>query len=84
MQGLELSERYFYCCGEPMILEKFKDYKDKIAAGLIGDGSECFGFDDELSRDHDWGPSFCLWLTMDDYIKIGKLLKEEIKKLPKS
>jgi hypothetical protein len=67
----------------PMIEEKFPAYREKIAAGLVGDGSECFGFDDEISRDHDWGPAFCLWLTKEDYRIIGKLLRNELDKLPR-
>ncbi|MFC2025291.1 hypothetical protein ACFLTG_02645, partial [Chloroflexota bacterium] len=82
MKGLELCESYFFEVGTPLIAEKFPAHKDKIAAGLVGDGSECFGFDDELSRDHDWGPSFCLWLTPQDYATIGMSLQVEYDKLP--
>ena len=83
MKGLELSEKYFTEVGAPMIAAKFPEYRDKIAAGLVGDGSECFGFDDEISRDHDWGPSFCLWLTQQDYETIGQALQAEVDALPK-
>jgi len=66
-----------------MIEAKFKAFEEKIAAGLVGDGSECFGFDDEISRDHDFGPSFCLWLTQEDYEKIGARLQAEVETLPR-
>ena len=82
MKGLEISERYFLAHGAPMIERKFGDYKQRIAAGLVGDGSECYGFDDEISRDHDWGPDFCLWLNKQDYDAIGMKLQEEMAKLP--
>jgi hypothetical protein len=66
-----------------MIEEKFPAYREKIAAGLVGDGSECFGFDDEISQDHDWGPACCLWLTQGDYGAIGTFLRNEVNKLPR-
>ena len=83
MQGLDLSEKYFQECGVSMIEARFPEYKDKIAAGLVGEGSECFGFDDEISRDHDWGPGFCLWLNRQDYEAIGQELQQELEKLPR-
>lgn len=82
VKGLKLSEEYFKEFGKKMLDEKFPEYKEKIAAGLVGDGSECYGFDDEISKDHDWGPSFCLWLDMEDYQKIGGLLQQEYNNLP--
>jgi len=82
MKGLEISEKYFLEHGALMIEQKFGAYRERIAAGLVGDGSECFGFDDKISRDHDWGPSFSLWLNGEDYQKIGPALQAELEKLP--
>ena len=83
MKGLILSEEYYHQFGTKMIEEIFPKYKEKIAAGLAGDGSECYGFDDEISRDHDWGPGFCLWLTKEDYREIGPELHSAYEQLPK-
>ncbi len=82
MNGLTISERYFHEHGLPMILERFPLHTDRIACGLVGDGSECFGFDDEISRDHDWGPGFCVWLTRDDYDDIAEELIQKYEQLP--
>ncbi|MBO4903920.1 MAG: DUF4125 family protein [Lachnospiraceae bacterium] len=81
--GLELSRMFYEEFGRQMIHEKFPEYEDRIAAGLVGEGSECFGFDDEISTDHDFGPGFCIWLTKKDYKKIGKKMQKEYDKLPK-
>lgn len=66
IQGLELARRFYSECAFPLFQEKLPEVFEHTAFGLVGEGSECFGFDDALSRDHDWGPAFCLWLPERD------------------
>lgn len=82
--GMELSEKFYLEFGVPMIHEKFPEFEDRIAIGLVGEGSECFGFDDELSRDHDFGAGFYMWVSKETYAQIGSRLREEYEKLPKT
>lgn len=83
MQGLELSRRYYENFGIQMIKEQFPGYEGRIAAGLAGPGSDCFGFDDEISRDHDFGAGFCLWLTEEDNELFGFQLARAYGRLPR-
>lgn len=82
MKGLDLSESYYRAVGVPMLRERFGPFEHRLAVGLAGPGSECFGFDDEVSRDHDWGPAFCLWLTDEDCRSIGERLQRAYLELP--
>lgn len=82
MKGLALSEEYYRTFGAAMIETQFPAYRNRIAVGLAGLGSECFGFDDEISRDHDWGPGFCMWLNKSDYDAIGASLQKAYDALP--
>lgn len=66
--GLEISEAYFQEYGMPMLREKFPELMPHVAAGLFGSGSECLGFDDEVSRDHDFDPGFMLLLPGEDVV----------------
>ena len=79
---MDICRAYYETYGKPMLEEKFPDYVNKIAVGLCGEGSECFGYDDEYSRDHDCGPGFCMWMPKKIYEEIGEQLNQEYNKLP--
>lgn len=71
---MENSRNFYLNKIKPMIHEMFLEYEDRIAVGLVGEGSDCFGYYDNISRDHDFGTGVCLWLTDEDYFKIGERL----------
>ena len=62
MKGLDLSQRFFAEHERELMAGDCALY---TSAGLIGNGSECFGFDDDVSQDHDFEPGFCLWVDDD-------------------
>ena len=83
MQGIELCKAYYETFGLPMLQEQFGDVISRIAVGLVGEGSECLGYDDEISQDHDFEPGFCLWITPEDEREFGFKLERAYAKLPK-
>lgn len=82
--GLQLARAYWEHYGKAMLADKFPRLTSRIAVGLVGHGSQCFGFDDALSRDHDFAPGVCMWLTDEDYAQFGTELQAEYDKLPKT
>ncbi len=85
MKGLEFCEKYYLEFGKNMLETEFSDILDKLATGLLGSGSECFGFDDDISRDHDFEPSFCIFIPDESIIdrKTEFRLERAYAKLPK-
>ena len=85
MKGLELAERFYLEYGAPLIHEKFSDIEHLLAVGLAGSGSECFGYDDELSEDHDFEAGFCIFIPDEDIIdrRAEFALERAYSKLPK-
>ena len=73
MNGLQLSRDYFFTTALPRLKTDFGDKLENLAAGLVGNGSECFGYDDEISRDHDWGIDFFIWVSETDRTLIEPL-----------
>ncbi|MBQ1877895.1 MAG: DUF4037 domain-containing protein [Erysipelotrichaceae bacterium] len=83
MKGLDLAEGYYREYGEKMLREQFPFIMDKIAVGLFGSGSECYGYDDEISRDHDWEPGFIILVPDDTDEKTLFQLERAYNKLPR-
>lgn len=68
MKGLELARQYYEHYGKEMLHTQFPQVLPYLAIGLAGSGSECYGYDDELSRDHDFEPGFCIFLPGEDVV----------------
>jgi hypothetical protein len=73
MKGLEIARDFFFSWGRPFLTAQFPSLADRVAAGRIL-GSDVLGGDDEISRDHNWGPQFDLFLSADDYGAFGEQL----------
>jgi hypothetical protein len=71
--ALQLSREYFFQVALPSLTRRFPTLTGRLAAGLAGNGSECFGYDDEISRDHDWGVDFYIWTLEQDRDSIPEL-----------
>lgn len=69
--NLELSHHYFINKVRTLFIKEFGDDYKRMAFGMVGEGSDCYGFDDEISKDHDLGIGFCIWLNQEDYKRIG-------------
>ena len=82
MQGIELSRTYFEACA-PALRAEFPELWPCLAAGVCGQGSENFGFDDDLSRDHDFDPGFFIWLSPEDYKAYEFRLSRAYDRLPR-
>lgn len=64
LNGMGLAEN-FYNHYRQQLVNSIPDILEIAAIGLAGEGSECFGVDDEHSRDHDFGAGFCIWLESE-------------------
>ena len=85
MNGREIARAYFDQYGLPMLREQFPQLLPFLCAGLLGSGSECLGFDDDVSRDHDFEPGFCLFLPGEEIVsrRDAFLLERAYDKLPR-
>ncbi len=73
-ETIKNSLRFYENKVAPLIEKRFSEYASRIAVGLAGEGSDCFGYDDLISRDHDFGTGVCLWVMEEDMEEFGYLL----------
>jgi hypothetical protein len=68
MQGLEIAKTFYDEWGKAYLENAFPNLAKRAAVGRIF-GSDVIGADDEISKDHNWGPQFTIFLSADDYTK---------------
>ena len=79
LKGHTYCKILFYEIFLPVLKERFPDVLPRLSAGVIGVGSDVLGADDELSYDHDWGPSKCqLLLPEPDIAAYGSSISEAL------
>lgn len=78
MHIIDLCEKLYHEYGAGLI----SGFEEHVSAGLVGNGSECFGYDDELSLDHDVCADFCLWVDDDVYGTVAPVLEKRRLSLP--
>ena len=83
MRGIDAARKWYESAGAPMLEREFGDVASRIAVGRAGHGSECFGYDDEVSRDHDYFTGFQLWITEADEREFGFRLERAYARLRK-
>lgn len=65
--GAAMCARFYAQSIHPILDAHFPDVPH--TAGLLDSGSEVLGFDDEMSRDHDWGPRAQIFVSEDDFAR---------------
>lgn len=80
--GQELSRLFFEAYGQEQLKDLFPEDYENMTIGLVGSGSDCLGYDDQTSYDHDQGPDFCIWLTEEQDARIGEKVREFYRSLP--
>lgn len=85
MTGLEIAKGYYEEFGKPMLEAEFANLLPFLAIGFVGSGSDRYGFDDAVSRDHDFEPGFCLFLPGENVVdrRQAFLLERAYAKLPR-
>ena len=83
MQGIERARNFYFHSVREMLERDFAPQADRIAAGIAGRGSECYGFDDEVSQDHDFQTGLMLWITPEDDRNFGFELSRAYNRLVK-
>lgn len=77
VKGLDVARAFFFEWGLPELERQFPELVARVASGKIL-GSDVLGADDAISRDHNWGPQFWLFLTDVDYTQCGPELSERM------
>jgi Domain of unknown function (DUF4037) len=82
LPGGELARQFYDGVVGPLLTGAMPGLR--YAAGRLGSGSDVLGFDDEISRDHDWGCRLTLLVDEADRAAIPQVSMVLERELPKS
>lgn len=77
VSGQELSRRFYHEAVRPILDATTPELPH--SAALLGRGSEVLGFDDEMSRDHNWEPRVLLFLRDEDHARHHETLETALR-----
>ena len=73
MKGLEIAHAFYSEWGSAYLEKSFPELAKRVAVGRMS-GSDVLGADDAISKDHNWGPQFTIFLSAQDYAEHGEQL----------
>ncbi|NYK10165.1 DUF4037 domain-containing protein [Leifsonia naganoensis] len=74
--GVSLSRAFFDDVVAPLLSASLP--RLRFGAGRLGTGSDVLGFDDDVSRDHDWGLRLSLFVPADAVGDVSALLNDDL------
>ncbi len=82
--ALEISRRCFDEVIHPLLKSHHAPIVDRLAVALAGMGSDVLGLDDEISRDHHWGPRAAVLVSREDRDQVGAISRTLAEHLPET
>lgn len=80
--ALEISRGFCEEVVLPVLRARHGDLVDVVAVGVAGTGSDVLGLDDDISRDHHWGPRAAVLLPDEHANRVGEIRATLAGKLP--
>ncbi|MCY4465529.1 MAG: DUF4037 domain-containing protein [Chloroflexi bacterium] len=75
--GLDLARAFYHEAVQPILAKHHPRLSH--SAALLGSGSEVLGFDDAVSRDHNWGPRLQLFLSAPDHDCLSATISQTLR-----
>lgn len=76
--GLDLARAFYHEALQPILAKHHP--RTPHSAALLGSGSEVLGFDDAVSRDHNWGPRLQLFLSAPDHARLSASISQTLRR----
>ncbi len=76
--GLDLARAFYHEAVQPILAKHHPRLSH--SAALLGSGSEVLGFDDAVSRDHNWGPRLQLFLSAPDHDCLSAAISQTLRR----